>query len=57
VTTNQWIVVVGLVATIAGSAGGLLEVACKPGSVGYRVGVVLASLGVDLSSLSKAGGA
>jgi hypothetical protein len=49
------IVVVGVVATVLGTLGGAFEAACKPGSAWYRFGVLLASLGVDLTSLSKLG--
>jgi hypothetical protein len=40
-------------AVVLGSIGGLLEQVCPAGSILYKVGVILASLGTDLASLKK----
>jgi hypothetical protein len=55
-SSTDVIVIVGTATTVLGTIGGALEKLCAPGSIWYKVGVVFASLGVDLASLSKLGG-
>jgi hypothetical protein len=51
--TPHILVVVAATATVLGTVGGVLEQLCTAGSLGYKVGVVLASVGIDLASLAK----
>ena len=45
--------IIATVAIVLGTVGGALEKLCSPESFWYRAGVVLASLGTDLTSLGK----
>jgi hypothetical protein len=48
---------VGVGATVLGTVGGALEMSAKKGTALYKLGVILASVGVDLASFRKLGGA
>jgi len=54
--TPQTLLYIGIASTVLGTLGGALEKTCTPGSAWYKAGVFLASLGIDLASLSKLGG-
>jgi hypothetical protein len=54
--TPQILLYVGLAATLSGTIGGFIENKAKPGTGWYKLGAVLASIGVDLTFLTKLGG-
>jgi hypothetical protein len=51
--SDNTLLILATVATVFGTVGGALEKLCSPESFWYRLGVILASLGVDLTSLGK----
>ncbi len=53
--TPQTLGYLALISTVLGTLGGIVEAKSTQGSGWYKLGALLASLGVDLASLAKIG--